>query len=251
MKRGAWIHWWWLGGLETPRRQRDPPGPKSMMKAWGFGKTFAHYKLSHGRSAFSPGWSTVLALDHLTASHDSMWVIPPTIPIKGLLDKFWRSCLLPTPNTIMFSTSLFLQRPTTWILIIFCHALLGPFLNPQIAFVDSYLMTFNCNREFVRYLKYFNCVDDPPRGATTVGTNNCYLLGPTGTHKPLDQLVFPDCWTKEKRYAGVRAIQFRDNRTSHVIYVYEGQIINSTDHIPKHGLTCAWSKVRPQCQLVG
>ncbi|MBW0593494.1 hypothetical protein O181_133209 [Austropuccinia psidii MF-1] len=25
----------WLGGLEAPRRQKDPPGPKSKMKAWG------------------------------------------------------------------------------------------------------------------------------------------------------------------------------------------------------------------------
>ncbi|MBW0479559.1 hypothetical protein O181_019274 [Austropuccinia psidii MF-1] len=56
----------------------------------------------------------------------------------------------------MFSTSLFLQTPTTWNLIIFCHALLGPSFNSQIAFVDSNLMTFNCNRAFVRYLKYFS-----------------------------------------------------------------------------------------------
>ncbi|MBW0521174.1 hypothetical protein O181_060889, partial [Austropuccinia psidii MF-1] len=29
------IGWRWLGGLEAPRRQKDPPGPKSKTKAWG------------------------------------------------------------------------------------------------------------------------------------------------------------------------------------------------------------------------
>ncbi|MBW0522793.1 hypothetical protein O181_062508 [Austropuccinia psidii MF-1] len=73
--------------------------------------------------------------------------------------------------------------------------------------------------------------------------SSCTLLGSRGARE-----LFPRCSTNTRSYSdGAKAFSFVANSKRHVIIVTTGAIINSRDPIPTHGLTCAWSNVRPFC----
>ncbi|MBW0497463.1 hypothetical protein O181_037178 [Austropuccinia psidii MF-1] len=59
----------WLGSLEAPRRQKDTPGPKSKMKAWGLARRKLAKKANDGRiwpEAINGHWNRLWRRSHRT-----------------------------------------------------------------------------------------------------------------------------------------------------------------------------------------
>ncbi|MBW0492915.1 hypothetical protein O181_032630 [Austropuccinia psidii MF-1] len=156
----------------------------------------------------------------------------------------------------MSSLRLFLQRPTSLILILVFQALFGPPPDSPTAYVGSIpapgsthiTKTIICARGFTVNGNNAYCLLDL-QSMSVVPLSSCYVPDSNITKGSFKSIYFPQCWKKEKRYQGAHATSFEDHRNPHVIYVLEGTISGSSDAIPKRGLTCAWSDVRPRCDV--
>ncbi|MBW0542227.1 hypothetical protein O181_081942 [Austropuccinia psidii MF-1] len=166
----------------------------------------------------------------------------------------------------MFATHLFLKRLKISITILAFQGLFwtSPIhqlaVNGDVSLPDTSKPTHGhgnpvkvvtCKRSYEagHQLDYYTYCEIDNATEYLVMASSCYLRIGSERKISLKELQFPQCSKKGRAYAGAIATAFQEEPGAHKIIVTAGKIINSSDSIPTEGLTCAWSDLRPVCEI--
>ncbi|MBW0501770.1 hypothetical protein O181_041485 [Austropuccinia psidii MF-1] len=149
-------------------------------------------------------------------------------------------------------------RLSSAILMLACHALFAASPSYQIAVGGNpnlkghnSIKTVTCSISYLHIYRsdQMSCLTSSGE-SYSVPPTSCYLPNSNKNHNSMDQLIFRSCVGHSQIFEKVKADEFWAMPFPQRINVTSGKIIgNPRFGVPKTGLSCAWSDLRPLCDI--